>query len=160
MRNDSRIMLVALLLWGRQLCPAGEPRSLAQAMQERSALGKALTNQFTRPGGEASAEGSPIDLNLAAALLVAAGVATHRLAPLFKRRFGSWPSATGSPADLVPSLLEEPSIRAFFEALKGGLAEPVADGASLATQAGAPATGPASDAAPDRLRQFYDAVPR
>jgi CheY-like chemotaxis protein len=153
-------MLVALLLWGRQLCPAGEPRSLAQAMQERSALGKALTNQFTRPGDEASAKGSPIDLNLAAALLVVGGIAVHRLAPLLKRRFGSWPSATGNPADLVPSLLEEPSIRAFFEALKGGLAEPVADGASLATQPVASATAPASDAAPDRVRQFCDAVPR
>ena len=52
-------MLVALVLWGRQLCPAAEPLSLAEAMQERSALGKALTNQFARPGEEASAEGSP-----------------------------------------------------------------------------------------------------
>jgi CheY-like chemotaxis protein len=160
MRNASRIMLVALLLWGQQLCPAGEPLSLAQAMQERSALGKALTNQFTRPGGEASAKGSPIDLNLVAALLVAAGIATHRLAPLLKGWFGFWTPGIASPADLVPSLLEEPSIIAFFEALKGGLAEPVADGARLAMQAGAPATARASDAAPDRLRQFYDATPR
>ena len=160
MRNAFRLMLVALFVWGRQLCPAAEPVSLAQAMQERSALGKALTNQFARPGGEASAEGSPIGLNLAAALLVAAALAAHRLAPLLKRRFGSWFPAAASPTDLVPTLLEEASIIAFFEALKDGPTGPVARGASLATQARAPATAPASDAAPDRLGEFYDAIPR
>ena len=41
-------MLVALVLWGRPLCPAAEPLPLAEAMHERSALAKALTNQFAR----------------------------------------------------------------------------------------------------------------
>ncbi|MGO8928895.1 MAG: response regulator [Limisphaerales bacterium] len=128
-------------------------------MQERSALQKALTNQFARPGGEASAEGSPIRLNLAAALLVAAALAAHRLTPLLKRRFGSWMPAPASPADLVPNLLAEPSIVAFFESLKDGPAGSVAGGASLATQARAPATAPAADAVPDRLQEFYDTTP-
>ena len=95
MRNTFRIMLVALVLWGRQWCPAAEPLSLAQAMQERSALGRALTNQFARPGEEASAEGSPTGLNLAVALLVAAAVAALRLAPLL--RGGSAPGFRHRP---------------------------------------------------------------
>ena len=49
MRNTFRLMLVALVLWGRPLCPAAEPLPLAEAMHERSALGRALTTQFARP---------------------------------------------------------------------------------------------------------------
>ena len=151
-------MLLALLLWSQQWCPAAEPLSLAAAMKERSALSKALTNQFTRPGGESSAEGTPLGLNLAAALLVAAVIAVHRLAPLLKHRFASRFSALRSSPDVVPNLLAEPSIIAFFEALKEGPAGPVAGGVSLATQTRTPATALASPAAPDRLREFYDAT--
>ena len=153
-------MLMALFVWGRQLSPAAEPVSLAQAMQERSALGKALTNQFSRHDGESSAKGSPIGLNLAAALLVAAAFAAHRLTPRLKLRFGSWITTPASPADLVPALLEEPSIVAFFESLKDGPDGPVAGAASVATQVQAPTSAPASDPAPERLREFYDASPR
>ena len=153
-------MLVALFVWGRQLSPAAEPVSLAQAMQERSALGKALTNQFSRHEGESSAKGSPIGLNLAAALLVAAAFAAHRLTPRLKLRFGSWITTPASPADLVPALLEEPSMVAFFESLKDGPVGPAAGAASLATRAQASATATATDAGPDRLREFYDASPR
>jgi CheY-like chemotaxis protein len=155
-----RIMLVALVLWDRPLCPAAEPLPLADAMHEQSALGSALTNQFAQPGGEASAAGSHAELNLAVALLIAAVLAVLRLPPLVLRRVRSCvPKLTG-PDDLALSLLEEPSVLAFFESLKEGPAGPVAAAPSLAAQAQAPPSGPASDAAPDRLQEFYDSTPR
>lgn len=103
---------------------------------------------------------SHTNLNLVTALLVASALAALRFAPRLKRRFGSWFSALASPPDVVPALLEEPSMRAFFEALKEGPAGPVAGAGSLATQAQAPTSAPASDAASERLREFYDATPR
>src|ERR1039457_1449171 len=118
MRNPFRIMLVALVLWGRQLCPAAEPPSLAEARQERRALGRALTTRLARPGEEASAEGNQTSLNVAAALLIAALLAALRFAPRLKKRFNSWIPKPKDPADLALSLLEEPSIAAFFESLR------------------------------------------
>ena len=144
MRNPFRIMLVALVLWGRQLCPAAEPPSLAEAMQERSALGRALTTRFAQPGGEAPAEGSQTSLNVAAALLIAALLAALRFAPRLRRRFSSWIPKPKDPADFALSLLEEPSIAAFFESLRAGPT--------------APAGGTAATANP--LREFYDSAPR
>src|ERR1035441_9074432 len=144
MRNPFRIMLVALVLWGRQLCPAAEPPSLAEAMQERSALGKALTTRFARPGEEASAEGNQTSLNVAAALLIAALLAALRFAPRLKKRFNSWIPKPKDPADLALSLLEEPSIAAFFESLRAG---PVALPAGTV-------------AVPNPLREFYDSAPK
>src|ERR1035441_9394256 len=160
MRNPFRIMLVALVLWGRQLCPAAEPPSLAEAMQERSALGRALTTRFARPGEEASAEGNQTSLNVAAALLIAALLAALRFAPPLLRRIRPWIPKLADPDDLMSKLLEEPSIIAFFESLKDGPAGPVPGGASLATQARAPVRAQSFDAMPDHLQEFYDATPR
>ena len=137
-------MLVALVLWGRQLCPAVEPPSLAEAMQERSALGRALTTRFAQPGGEAPDEGNQTSLNVAAALLIAALLAALRFAPRLKKRFSSWIPKPKEPADLALSLLEEPSIAAFFESLRAGPA--------------APAAGTVAAANP--LREFYDSAPK
>jgi CheY-like chemotaxis protein len=157
MRNAFRIMLVAQVLWGRPFCAAAEPLPLAEAMQERSALAKALTNQFARPGEEASTTESHAGLNLAVALLIAAVVATLRLPPPLLRRVRSWIPKLEDPEDRAAKLLEEPSIIAFFESLKEGPAEPVT---ALANQAQPPATAPASDTAPDRLQEFYEATHR
>jgi CheY-like chemotaxis protein len=157
MRNAFRLMLVALVLWGPQLCPAAEPLSLAEAMNERSALGRALTNQFARPGGEASAEGSHTSLNLAAVLLVAAMLAALRFVPPLVWRVRPWIPKLAGPDDLSAKLLEEPSIVAFFESLKDG---PATLATGLPVQARAPTSARAAAAAPDRLREFYDSTPR
>jgi CheY-like chemotaxis protein len=150
-------MLVALVLWGRPLCPAAEPMPLAEAMHERSALGKALTNQFARPGGEASAQDNHAGLNLAVGLLITALLAALRLPPSVLRRVRSWVPRLAGPDDFAANLLEEPSVVAFFEALKDGPAGPVA---ALAARAQAPTSGPASDAPPDHLQEFYYTAPR
>ena len=162
MRDTFRILLLALVLWGRPSYAAAEPMPLAEAMHERSALGRALTNQFARPGEEASSMGDHIALNLTAALLIAALLAALRLPPPLLQRVRSWvPKLTG-PEDLAANLLDEPSVVAFFESLKEGPAGPVAGGVSLATDAQAPTSvpAPASNAAPDSLHEFYDAIPR
>ena len=160
MRNAFRITLVALVLWGRPLCPAAEPLPLAEALHERSALGSALTNQFARPGEEASSAGSHAALNLAVALLLIALLAAIRFATPLRRRFSSWVPKLAGPDDLAADLLEEPSLIAFFEALKDGPVEPVAGAASLTIQAQAPARAPVSDATPGVLQEFYNSIPR
>src|ERR1039458_4174459 len=120
MRNAFRIMLLTLVLRGRQWCAAAEPLPLAEAMHERSALGRALTNQFARPGGEASAGGNHTGLNLAVGLLIAALLAALRLPPPVLRRVRSWVPKLTRPDDLTVNLLEEPSFVAFFESLREG----------------------------------------
>ena len=106
MRNTLRILLVALVLWGRPLCLAAEPMPLAEAMHERSALGRALTNQFARPGEDASATASHTVRNLVVALMIAALLAALRLPPPFLRRGRSWIPKLANPDDLTASLLE------------------------------------------------------
>ena len=137
-------MLVALVLWSRQLCPATEPLSLAEAMQERSALGRALTNRFAGAGGEAPDEGSHTGLNVAAALLIAALLAALRFAPTLLRRVRPWIAKLTDSDDLMSKLLEEPSVAAFFDALRAG-----------------PPAPPAGTSAPaNPLQAFYDSAPR
>src|ERR1035437_4388389 len=144
MRNAFRLMLVALVLWSRQLCPATEPLSLAEAMQERSALGRALTNRFAGAGGEAQDEGSHTGLNVAAALLIAALLAALRFAPTLLRRVRPWIANLTDSDDLMSKLLEEPSVAAFFDALRAG-----------------PPAPPAGTSAPaNPLQAFYDSAPR
>jgi CheY-like chemotaxis protein len=160
MRNALRIVLLALILWGGQWFAAAEPMPLAEAMHERSALSRALTNQFARPGDESLATASHTVLNLGVALLIAALLAALRLPPPLLRRVRSWlPNQTG-PDDRMLELMNDPSILAFFESLKEGPAEPVAGEASLATQAQTPTRAPRSNTTPELLEAFYDATPR
>ena len=124
--NAFRLLLLALVLCGRQSCPAAEPPSLADALQERSALGRALTTRFLPLEDEAAAHGSHLVLNLAVALLIAAGLAALKSSPRLQQQFPSPNSKPASPADLASNLLEEPSVVAFFDALKAGPSAPSA----------------------------------
>ena len=160
MRNAVRIILLTLVLWGRQWCAAAEPMPLAEAMHERSALGRALTNQFALPEGKATAGDNHAGLNLAVGLLIAALLAALRLPPPVLRRVRSWVPKLTRPEDLTVNLLEEPSFVAFFESLREGPAGPVAGARSPAAWAQAPASAPATATPPDRLRVFYDSTPR
>ena len=88
-------------------------------MHERSALGTALTNQFARPGQEASAKGDHTVLNLSVAVLIAALLAALRFPPPVRRRVRSWVPKLMRQDHLTVNLLEEPSFVAFFESLRG-----------------------------------------
>jgi DNA-binding response OmpR family regulator len=83
-------------------------------------------------------------VSLAGALLVVMALAALMFGPRLKRRFGSWIPKPHDPADLALSLLEEPSIAAFFESLRAGPT--------------APAGGTVVVANP--LREFYDSASR
>jgi CheY-like chemotaxis protein len=106
-------MLVALVLWGGQLCSAAEPLSLAEAMQERSALAIAMTNQFAQPGGEASAEGNYTNIMVLVAAVVCGIVFFRLLAPwvggFLNRRFNPWKVAPdiGSNSESEDHLISE-----------------------------------------------------
>jgi CheY-like chemotaxis protein len=113
MSNAFRFMLVALVLWGQPLCSAQQPQSLAEAMQERSALANAMTNQFTTPGGEASAEGSQTQMMVLAAALVCGVVVFRLLTPFvggyLRRRsaLGKVSATKSADADPEEQLISE-----------------------------------------------------
>ena len=86
-------------------------------------------------------------------MLIAALLAALRLPPPLVRRVRSWIPKLAGPDDLAANLLEEPSVVAFFEALKDGPAGPAA-----AWPPRLAAHEPRS--APDALREFYDSTPR
>jgi CheY-like chemotaxis protein len=106
MRNTFRLMLAALVLWGPKLCTAQQQLTLAEAMQERSALGTALTNRFARPGGEASADSNQTNMVVLAAALVCGIVVCRLLAPwlggFLHRRLNPGKTAPNSGADAEP----------------------------------------------------------
>jgi CheY-like chemotaxis protein len=100
MRHAFQLILVGLVLWGRQLCCADEPLSLAEAMQERSALGSAMTNRFAQPGWEGSTEGNHTNMMVLGTAVVFAIVVFRFLAP----RFGGFLNRRLTPWRVAPTI--------------------------------------------------------
>jgi CheY-like chemotaxis protein len=139
--------------------PADEPDALVPgprlpAGPQIAALEQAITNaahqraQARQDAPPPQPAVSHTGLNLAAALLIVTVLAALRCAPRLKKRLSSWIPEPVSPAELALSVHQEPSIIAFFEALKAGPTAPLAAPPACA----APATDP--------LREFYDLAPR
>lgn len=106
MCNAFRLILVALVLWGTQLCSVAEPLSLAEAMQERSALASAMTNRFAQPEGDQSTEGNHANIMVLGAAVVCGIVVFRLLAPwvggFLNRRFDPRKVAPAIGADAKP----------------------------------------------------------
>lgn len=107
-----------------------EPGPQLSADPQIAALEQALTNAARRMA-QARAAAPPqkpvvsqTDLSLTAALLAVTALAALKFAPRIKRRFSSWMPKPNTAADLASCLLEEPSVVAFFEALRTGPAAP------------------------------------
>jgi len=116
-------LLFVLVLWGPPLKAAPQPLTLAEAMQEQSALATAMTNQFAPPRGGAPTDSNRTSLIVLGAALLFGIVALRLLAPWvgrgLNRRLARGKAASGlmgaaEPEDeliseLVASLSTGPS---------------------------------------------------